>query len=111
MAHKKSYRDDVSRIRWFTKHLRGKTLDQVSRAARKRGLNWSESRVADFERGKVAPNLATLVTVCLALGDVGCEVGLPDLLQSAPTIQVNESLCLSSEHLINLLRGRRAGNE
>lgn len=30
-AHKKSYRDDVSRIRWFTKHLRGKTLDQVSR--------------------------------------------------------------------------------
>ena len=31
MAHKKSYRDDVSRIRWFTKHLRGKTLDQVSR--------------------------------------------------------------------------------
>ena len=31
MAHKKSYRDDVSRIRWFTKHLRGKMLDQVSR--------------------------------------------------------------------------------
>lgn len=29
--HKKSYRDDVSRIRWFTRHLRGKTLDQVSR--------------------------------------------------------------------------------
>jgi integrase len=31
MAHKKSYRDDVSRIRWFTQHLRGKTMDQVSR--------------------------------------------------------------------------------
>jgi integrase len=30
-AHKKSYRDDVSRIRWFTGHLRGMTLDQVSR--------------------------------------------------------------------------------
>jgi integrase len=30
-AHKKSYRDDVTRIRWFTKHLRGKLLDQVSR--------------------------------------------------------------------------------
>ncbi len=30
-AHKKSYRDDVSRIRWFTTHLRGKTLEQVSR--------------------------------------------------------------------------------
>lgn len=30
-AHKKSYRDDVSRIRWFTPHLRGRTLDQISR--------------------------------------------------------------------------------
>jgi integrase len=30
-AHKKSYRDDVSRIRWFTRHLRGTMLDQVSR--------------------------------------------------------------------------------
>ena len=30
-AAKKSYRDDVSRIRFFTKHLRGRTLDQVSR--------------------------------------------------------------------------------
>lgn len=30
-AHKKSIRDDVSRIRWFTKHLRGRHLDQVSR--------------------------------------------------------------------------------
>ena len=31
-AHKKSLRDDVTRIRWFTRHLRGRTLDQVSRA-------------------------------------------------------------------------------
>lgn len=30
-AHKKSLRDDVSRIRWFTKHLRGRYLDQVTR--------------------------------------------------------------------------------
>lgn len=30
-AHKKSLRDDVTRIRWFTRHLRGRTLDQVSR--------------------------------------------------------------------------------
>jgi integrase len=30
-AHKRSYRDDVSRIRWFTGYLRGRTLDQVSR--------------------------------------------------------------------------------
>lgn len=30
-AHKKSHRDDVSRIRWFTRSLRGRYLDQVSR--------------------------------------------------------------------------------
>ena len=29
--HKKSYQDDVFRIRFFTRFLRGKTLDQVSR--------------------------------------------------------------------------------
>lgn len=30
-AHKKSYDGDVQRIRWFTGHLRGKTLDQIDR--------------------------------------------------------------------------------
>jgi integrase len=30
-SHKRSYKDDVIRIRWFTSHLRGKTLDQISR--------------------------------------------------------------------------------
>lgn len=31
-AHKKSYRGDVQRIRWFTGHLRGKTLDRIDRS-------------------------------------------------------------------------------
>ena len=30
-AHKKSYVDDVQRIRWFTKYLRGKHLDEIGR--------------------------------------------------------------------------------
>ena len=30
-AYKKSYRDDVSRIAWFSQHLGGSTMDQVSR--------------------------------------------------------------------------------
>lgn len=51
-AHKKSYRDDVSRIRWFTKHLRGKTLDQVSRdmidRIVTRHLSRSSSRTRDL---------------------------------------------------------------
>ncbi|WP_156751692.1 helix-turn-helix domain-containing protein [Mycobacterium sp. E2497] len=80
------------------------TLDQVSIAARKRGLNWSESRVADFESGRVAPNLATLVALCLALEDAGCaDAALPELLRSEAPIQLNESLLLSSEQIVDLV--------
>jgi hypothetical protein len=86
------------------------TLDQVSIAARKHGLKWSESRVADFESGRVAPNLATLIAVCLALADAGCpDATLPELLHSGPPIQINESLLLSSDQVANLLSGHPAG--
>ena len=87
----------------------GLTLDQVSIAARMRGLNWSESRVADFESGKVAPNLATLIAFCLALADAGCaEATFPELLRSETPIQINDSLLLSNEQVVNLLSGRPA---
>ena len=46
-AHKKSYRDDVSRIRWFTGHLRGRTLDQVSRDLIDRLVSRQLSRRSD----------------------------------------------------------------
>src|SRR5271168_1147567 len=66
------------------------TLDQVSHAARMRGLNWSESRVADFESGRVAPNLATLIAVVLALADAGCaKATFPELLRSGLPLQIN----------------------
>src|SRR5271157_3437151 len=82
----------------------GLTLDQVSIAARMRGLNWSESRVADFESGRVAPNLATLIVFCLALADAGCaEATFPDLLCSESPIQINDSLLLLKEQVFNLL--------
>jgi integrase len=51
-AHKKSYRDDVSRIRWFTVRLRGKTLDQISRdrvdELISRGLSRRSDRTKDL---------------------------------------------------------------
>ena len=51
-AHKKSYRDDVSRIRWFTVHLRGRTLDQISRDSIdqliSRGLTRRSDRTKDL---------------------------------------------------------------
>ncbi len=46
-AHKKSYRDDVARIRWFTRHLRGRTLDQVSRELIDRLISRGLSRRSD----------------------------------------------------------------
>ena len=82
----------------------GLTLDQVSIAARMRGLNWSESRVADFESGRVAPNLATLIAVCLALADAGCaDATFPKLLASESPIQINDSPLLSRQQVVRLL--------
>jgi integrase len=46
-AHKKSLRDDVTRIRWFTRHLRGMTLDQVSRALIDRLISRGLARRSD----------------------------------------------------------------
>jgi transcriptional regulator with XRE-family HTH domain len=87
----------------------GLTLDQVSIAAKMRGLNWSESRVADFESGRVAPNLATLIAFCVALADAGCtKVTFPELLRSEAPIQINDSLLLSNEQVVNLVSRRPA---
>jgi transcriptional regulator with XRE-family HTH domain len=82
----------------------GLTLDQVSIAAQVRGLHWSESRVADFESGRVAPNLTTLIAVVLALQDAGCAgATFPELLVSEAPIQVNDSLLMSDKQLVNLI--------
>lgn len=61
-------------------------------------------------RGVVAPNLLTLIAICVALKDAGCSsASFPELLRSDSPIEVNESLLLSSAHLINLLSGRTTG--
>jgi transcriptional regulator with XRE-family HTH domain len=87
----------------------GLTLDQVSIAAQMRGLNWSESRVADFESGRVAPNLATLVAFCLALADAGwAEAALPELLRSETPIRINDSLLVSNKQMVDLVSRRPA---
>jgi hypothetical protein len=84
------------------------TLDEVSIAARKRGLKWSEARVADFEAGRVAPSLTTLIAVVLALQDAGCgKIRLDTLLRSATKIQINDLLELNDGQVIGLLGGRR----
>lgn len=87
----------------------GLTLDQVSAAARRRGLKWSESRVADFEAGRVAPNLTTLLAICLALNDAGCsEASLPLLFRyGGSMIRINDSLALLDQDVVRLLGGER----
>lgn len=84
------------------------TLDQVGAAARRRGLKWSESRVADFEAGRVAPNLNTLLAVCLALNDAGCtSATIPMLVKYIVPMPINDSLALSSDDIVRLLAGYR----
>ncbi|MGO8853952.1 MAG: hypothetical protein ACLQIK_17175 [Mycobacterium sp.] len=80
----------------------------MSIAAKMRGLlKWSETRVADFESGRVAPNLATLIAVVLALQDAGCaDATFPELLRSETPIQINDWLDLPDGQVINLLSGR-----
>jgi hypothetical protein len=84
------------------------TLNQVSIALRSRGLTWSESRVADFEAGRVvaAGNIETLAAYCLALADAGCAgATVPNMLRTVAPIQLNDSLLLYDQDLINLLSG------
>jgi transcriptional regulator with XRE-family HTH domain len=85
------------------------TLDQVSRAARRRGLKWSESRVADFEAGRVtSPSINTLLAFAIALADAGCdEATLPGLVKYISPMEINESLALWDSDIINLMKGER----
>jgi transcriptional regulator with XRE-family HTH domain len=87
----------------------GLTLDQVSRAAQGRGLKWTESRVADFEKGRVAsPSLNTLLAFVLALSDAGCpEATLPLLVKNITPMRINDSLELFDQEIGLLLAGKR----
>lgn len=85
----------------------GVTLNAISIAANRRGLKWSESRVADFERGTESSNLGTLVTLCVALAEAGCtEATLPALLEHAGgPIPLTESFALFDKEIQAVLRG------
>lgn len=84
----------------------GLTLDTVAIAARRRGLKWSSSRVADFEAGRVSPNLATLTAYAFALVDAGCrEMTLSDLVESSTDIRVNDAMTMPGPDLHNVMNG------
>ena len=86
----------------------GLTLNDVSIAARKQGLEVARVAGVRVQRGAVAANLGTLVAVCLALNDAGCEdATLPALVDyGGGPIRVNERLALYDFDIQRLLQGK-----
>lgn len=82
------------------------TLDQFSRAARNYGLPWSTGRVGDFEAGRAAANLSTLLIAAAALGDViGRPVSLVELFAGDGDVAVNDRLAVDLSALRAALSG------
>lgn len=64
------------------------TLDDVAVAARWVGLRWGESRVADFEAGRVSPTLPTVISYVSAMAMLDVKVTPVDLFAGASEVQV-----------------------
>src|SRR4029079_10690638 len=59
----------------------GVTQNELAKYARAAGLNWSASKVGDFESGRNAPTFATVLAATVALTNAtGQQVLLADLL-------------------------------
>jgi hypothetical protein len=72
----------------------GAQLQDVARAARRYGLPWSPTSVTDFENGRTALALPTLLVVVAALNDItGARIGLDALFASPISmVQLNDKL-------------------
>lgn len=90
------------------RELRGNsTLEDVATAARSYGLRWSTGSVSDFESGRTAPNLSTLLVVAAALGDItGKPVPLTDLFPGGGFVAINDSLSIAASKLRAALSGQ-----
>jgi hypothetical protein len=91
--------------------LRGpKNHDDVARAARRFGADWSRGRVSDLERGKVALTLPTLITLALALGEVrGENLTLADMVRSDEDVVLTDDLVVTDSELQGFLSGGAVG--
>jgi hypothetical protein len=84
------------------------TLEQMARVAQRYGLPWTSGRVGDFEAGRTAPSLPTLVAATAALGDViGRQVSLADLVTGTGQVHINDKLSLDASALRDALSGGR----
>jgi transcriptional regulator with XRE-family HTH domain len=84
----------------------GVTLEEVASAAQRYGLRWTSGRVGDFEAGRTAPNLPTLVAAVAALGEtIGRQVSLAELVTGRGQVQINDNLSLEKSQLRRVLSG------
>lgn len=85
----------------------GATLAEVAKAAKGYGLPWTSGRVGDFESGRVAPSLPTLIAIAAALSEVvqDGEVTLAHLFAVDGRIRINDLLTVDAERMRELLRG------
>jgi transcriptional regulator with XRE-family HTH domain len=82
------------------------TLEQMARAARIYGLPWTSGRVGDFESGRTAPSLPTLIAAAAALGEaIGRPVSLAELVTGEGQVNINYNLSLDKSALQAALSG------
>lgn len=83
------------------------TLEQMAQAAKLYGLRWTSGRVGDFEAGRIAPTLPTLIAAAAALGKaIGRPVALCELIGGTGEVAVTDALALDRSVLSALLGGR-----
>jgi transcriptional regulator with XRE-family HTH domain len=84
----------------------GVTLEQMARSAQRYGLPWTSGRVGDFESGRTAPSLPTLVAAAAALGEaIGRPVSLAELVTGEGQVHINDKLSLDTSALRVALSG------
>lgn len=84
----------------------GVTLEEMARAAQFYGLPWTSGRVGDFESGRTAPSLPTLVAAAAALGKaIGRPVSLAELVTGEGQVHINDKLSLDKKALRAALSG------
>ena len=82
------------------------SLENFASAMESHGLSWSTGRVGDFESGRAAPNLTTLLAVTAALSEVvGRPVQLADLFGGEGDVVINDRLTVPLSALRAALTG------
>ena len=77
-SHKRSYKDDVNRIRWFTQFLRGKTLDQITRDMIELAGHILQSKAAHFDPDKFKDEYENALKALVKRKAAGKTIEVPE---------------------------------